>query len=143
MTIEDSLLKILRALGTHIILIIFYNMIKTKYTLGSFEYIPFFHLGSTIYLLYSFPHWHIPFFIAHLFVITHPLAVAVSACQLHYSEQIHCNCLLYRAKRLACWRLMSLLKVVELVFWWLAMAFRLQLHSNLCLFLTIVTLYFF
>ena len=118
-------------------------MIKIKYTPGSFEYIPLFYLGNTIYLLYCFPHWHTPFFNEYLFVITHSLAVAVSACQLHNREQIHCNCLLYRAKRLACWRMMSLLKVVDLVFWWLAMAFRLQLHSNLCMFLTIVTQYFF
>ena len=118
-------------------------MIKIKYTPGSFEYIPLFYLGNTIYLLYCFPHWHTPFFNVYLFVITHSLAVAVSACQLHNREQIHCNCLLYRAKRLACWRMMSLLKVVDLVFWWLAMAFRLQLHSNLCMFLTIVTQYFF
>ena len=46
----------------------------------------------------------------------HHLAVPVVASWLHCREQSQSSCLLYQARRLACWRLMGLLKVVTFGF---------------------------
>ena len=61
----------------------------------------------------------------------HHLAVPVVASWLHCREQSQSSCLLYQARRLACWRLMGLMKVVTFGFssWW-ALADRLLARST-------------
>ena len=60
----------------------------------------------------------------------HHSAVPVVASWLHCREQSLSSCLLYQAKRLACWRLMGLLKVVIFGFYrWWALADRLLSRS--------------
>ena len=88
-------------------------MTVQKLILGFFNSIIIFFL---YFCMLSDPHWHILNLYSHVLhvsYVTSLTAIRAAFWWLH-REQLFNLCLLYQAKRLACWRVMGLLKVVDL-----------------------------
>ena len=94
----------------------FLLMTVQKLILGFFNSIIIFFL---YFCMLSDPHWHILnlyYHVLHVSYVTSLTAIRAAFWWLH-REQLFNLCLLYQAKRLACWRVMGLLKVVYLAFY--------------------------